>query len=100
MPHNLLVSMHVRTPFMSMGLCSMRRLTLRSAGRACSTPVGEERVAVYVEGTSLLFTGRVSEGIDGWPDGHIDKSNLFEHLLPARTGQPSCDSAGPEIDVA
>src|SRR5689334_22699709 len=85
---------------MSMGFCSKRRLTLRRARRACSTLAGEERVAVYVEGTGLLFTGCVGEGVDWRPDSHVDKSDLFEHLLPARTGQPACDSAGPKIDVA
>ena len=33
-------------------------------------------------------------------DLDVDESRFFEHLLPARTGQPAGDSAGPEVDVA
>ena len=33
-------------------------------------------------------------------DLHLVEAGLFEHRLPARTGQPACDSTGPEVDVA
>src|SRR5436190_21508277 len=114
--------MPLRPPFVSIASATCdccrrvprRRSTLRalqadvvgdSTWRAMWTRVGstaacQERVAVYVEGAGLLFTGCVGEGVDGRSDGHIGKSGLFEHLLPARTGQPACDSAGPEVDVA
>ena len=36
----------------------------------------------------------------GGPITHVGESCLLEHLLPARTGQPAGDSAGPQVDVA
>ena len=44
---------------------------------------------------------------DDWPNVSTGspmltfvEASLFEHVLPARTGQPTRDSAGPEVDVA
>ena len=59
----------------------------------------EERVPVDVVGTRLFFAGRAREGVDWWADLYSDEPHVFEHLLPARTGQPAGNSAGPEIDV-
>jgi hypothetical protein len=70
------------------------------ATRGSSWAPSEERVAVDVEGARLVLTGCLGEGVDGRSDRHTDESDVFEHLLPARTGQPAGYSAGPEIDVA
>ena len=36
-----------------------------------------------------------AEGVGRLADLHVDEPDLFEHLLPARTGQPSGNSTGP-----
>ena len=60
----------------------------------------EKRVAVDVEGTRLRFAGRTRESVDWCPDLHCFEARVFEHLVPARTGQPAGNSAGPEVDVS
>src|SRR2546423_8751527 len=62
--------------------------------------VGEEGVAVDLVGACLFFADRAAEGIGGWSDLDVDEACVLEHLLPARTGQPAGDSAGPKVDVA
>jgi hypothetical protein len=61
--------------------------------------VSEERVAVDVEGACFVLAGRAEERVDRWADFDFGEACLFEHLLPARTGQPAGDSPGPEVDV-
>src|SRR6476646_6549669 len=65
-----------------------------------SRPTRAERVAEHFVSPSFCFAGGTTEGVDRGPDLHVDDPGLFEHLLPARTGQPTCDSAGPQINVA
>jgi hypothetical protein len=48
----------------------------------------------------LFFAGRAAEGAGPRPVGDVGKAGVFEHLLPARTGQPAGDSSSPQIDVA
>ena len=48
----------------------------------------------------IRFAVSATEGVDGWTDGDLVEAAVLEHLLPARTGQPSGDSTGPQIDVA
>jgi hypothetical protein len=62
--------------------------------------VCEEGVAVHVEGTGVRFAVGATEGVDGWTDGDPFEPAVFEHLLPARTGQPTSNSTGPQINVA
>src|SRR6188474_3158025 len=59
-----------------------------------------ERVAVHLVRACLRLTARAAERVDRWTDLDVDEADVFEHLLPARTGQPARDSAGPEVDVA
>src|SRR5690242_17299935 len=59
----------------------------------------EERVSVHGEGARVGFAGGVAEGVVGRPDLHLVEAGLLKHVLPARTGQPACDSTGPEVDV-
>ena len=47
--------------------------------------------------SSIPFPVRV-QMFDG-SDLDVAETGVLEHLLPARTGQPSGDSAGPEVDV-
>src|SRR4026208_2095153 len=63
-------------------------------------PVGEEGVAVDLERAGAGFSHRTAERVDGWTDADVLEPGVFEHLLPARTGQPSGNSTGPQIDVA
>jgi hypothetical protein len=65
-----------------------------------SGPSSEECVSVDVEGACLLLPGGTGERVDWFADLNVDEAGVFEHLLPARTGQPAGDSAGPEIDVS
>jgi hypothetical protein len=65
-----------------------------------SRPACEERVAEHFEGSGFRFAGSAAEGVDRRADLDVDEAGLFEHLLPARTGQPPGNSAGPQIDVA
>jgi hypothetical protein len=60
----------------------------------------EERVAEYGEGAGVGLAAGVAEGVVRRPDLHLVEAGLFEHRLPARPGQPACDSTGPEVDVA
>src|SRR5688572_21189636 len=85
-----------------------RKMMRRMRRGACSTPVisvisscreswsaSEEGVAVHLECPGLRYSGGTAEGVDGVADLHVDEAGVFEHLLPARTGQPSSNSAGP-----
>ncbi len=78
------------------------RVTVRAW--ACSYPsvrrMGAERVAVDLECPSLVFADGSAERVDGWTDLNIDETGLLEHLSPALTGQPTGDSASPQVDVA
>jgi len=60
---------------------------------------GQEGVAVHLEGPGLGLARRAAEGVGGRSDLDGGEAGLFEHLLPTRTGQPTGDSAGPEVDV-
>lgn len=60
----------------------------------------EECVAVDLERPCIRFAVSATEGVDGWTDDDLVEAAVLEHLLPARTGQPSGDSTGPQIDVA
>jgi hypothetical protein len=62
--------------------------------------VGEEHIAVHVEGAGVVLACRPSEGVDGRPDDHVDEADVFEQCLPARTGQRARNSTGPQVDVA
>ncbi len=62
--------------------------------------LGEEGVAVHLERAGVRFAGGVGERVDRRPDGDVFEPGVFEHPLPARTGQPSGDSTGPQIDIA
>lgn len=53
-----------------------------------------------VVGSCLLFAARATEGVDGGPDTDLGETRFVHDLLPALTGQPSRDSASPEINVA
>jgi len=60
---------------------------------------GQEGVAVHLERPRLFFSGGAAEGVDGVADLDVNEPGVFEHLLPARTGQPARDSAGPQVNV-
>ena len=72
----------------------------RPPSTALSYAPGEEGVAVDLERACFGFTGRAPECVDGWSDGDVVEPAVFEHLLPASTGQPSGNSTGPQIDVS
>jgi hypothetical protein len=71
-----------------------------SALRRSPRRAGEERVAVHVVGACVRLALRSAEGVDGRADLDRLEPGFLEHPLPARPGQPACDSAGPEVDVA
>ena len=60
----------------------------------------EECVAVDLERPCIRFAVGATEGVDGRTDGDMFEAAVLQHLLPARTGQPSGNSTGPQIDVA
>ncbi len=62
--------------------------------------MSEEGIAVDLEGTGIRFPVGTTERVDGCPDGDPLEPGFFEHLLPARTGQPTGNSTGPQINVA
>lgn len=47
----------------------------------------------------MFLAGGAAEGVDAGADGDVGEAGVFEHLLPARTGQPARYSSGPQIDV-
>src|SRR4051812_26864735 len=53
---------------------------------------GKERVAVPLVRPRLVLTAATTEGVGRLADQDVDEADLFEHLLPARTGQPASDS--------
>ena len=53
-----------------------------------------------IERAGLCLTDRTTECVHRWSDLDIDETTVFKHLLPARTGQPSSNSTGPQINVA
>src|SRR3954451_9794138 len=65
----------------------------------CSRFASEEGVAVHLVRPGLLLAVSAAEGVDRITDLDVDKAGVFEHLLPARTGQPTRDSASPQVDV-
>jgi hypothetical protein len=54
---------------------------------------------VYVESTGLFLAGCAAEGIDSGTDGDVGEARVLKHFLPARTGQPTGYSSGPQVDV-
>lgn len=62
--------------------------------------MSEEGVAVHIEGAGLCLTDRTAECVYRRSDLNVNETTVFKHLLPARTGQPSSNSTGPQIDVA
>jgi hypothetical protein len=75
-------------------------LTLaRTAGYDASGVPRVERVSVDLEVACAHFAARATECVDLWADSDVDEPGCFEHALPARTGQPTGDSVGPEVDV-
>ena len=61
---------------------------------------GSERVGKYLEFSGAFFSDGSGERVDGWSDLDVFETGFFEHLLPARTGQPTRDSAGPKVDIS
>lgn len=61
--------------------------------------VRRERKAIHVELTGVGFPGCAAERVDTLPDLEVNETHLRDHLLPALTGQPACDSGSPKIDV-
>ena len=59
----------------------------------------EEGVPVDLEGAGVGLAGSAAEGVDGWADLDVDEADFGEHLVPARTGQPTGNSTGPQVDV-
>ena len=76
------------------------RVHVRAEGREGSGSMGKEGVPVYLERSRLRFTGCATEGVDWWPNRDLHEPGVFQHLLPARTGQPASNSTRPQIDVA
>ncbi len=74
-------------------------ITPRSTCVSSRSP-GEECVAVHLVSACLVLTGCTGECVYWWSDLDLGETGFFEHLLPARTGQPAGNSAGPEIDVS
>lgn len=62
--------------------------------------MSEKSVAVDIEGAGLFLTDRTAECVYRRSNLNVDKAAVLEHLLPARTGQPTSNSTGPQIDVA
>src|SRR6266480_2933516 len=60
---------------------------------------GHEGVPVHLVDTGLLLALGTAEGIDGVADANFREPAVLEHLLPARTGHATGNSAGPEVDV-
>lgn len=85
--------------------CSSSRLSqgvderLRSDS-TCSGSVGQERVAEHFVPPRVRSASPTGEYVHRWTDLDADEPGLFEHLLPALTGQPARDSAGPQINVS
>ena len=77
-----------------------RRAHFGEVRTVCSGPSSQECVAVDIESACLVFPCRTGKRVDGFANLHVDEPGVFEHLLPARTGQPAGDSAGPKVDVA
>lgn len=59
----------------------------------------EECVAVHIERAGLFFTNCTAKCVNRRSDLDVDETAVFEHLLPARTGQPTSNSTGPQINV-
>ncbi len=55
---------------------------------------------MHIELRGLVLTARPGERVDRVADCHVDKASVFDHFSPARTGQPTCNSTGPQIDIA
>ena len=68
----------------------------RESGR----PDCKKRVAEHLKRACLVLARGSAEDVDGGSDDDIAEAGVFEHLLPARTGQHACDSGGPKVDVA
>ena len=73
----------------------MVRWRLRFELSAPSATTGEEGIAVHVEGTCLCLASGAAERVDGRTEADMLEPRVFEHLLPARTGQPAGNSTGP-----
>lgn len=76
-----------------------RRVVLKLRSRGPGRLVGEERIAAYVESTGLFLAGCAAEGIDSGTDGDVGEARVLKYFLPARTGQPTGYSSGPQVDV-
>jgi hypothetical protein len=63
-------------------------------------PAGEEGVAEHLKASCVVLAGRAAEGIDRVTDMNAGEAGVFQHLPPARTGQPASYSTGPQVDVA
>jgi hypothetical protein len=61
--------------------------------------VSHKHVRVHREGASFLLSPGTVEGVNRLADHDIYESAISEDLLPARTGQPTCNSASPQVDV-
>src|SRR5262249_58829762 len=60
---------------------------------------GDEREPVDLVGPRIAFATGTAERVDRFADHDVDETGFGEKLLPARTGQPAGNSAGPQIDV-
>jgi hypothetical protein len=62
--------------------------------------VSHKHVRVHREGASFLLSPGTSESVNRLADDDIYKSAVLKDLLPARTGQPTRNSASPQVDVS
>lgn len=60
----------------------------------------EEGVAVDLEAAGVGLAASTSERVGRRADRDVDEAGLAEELMPALTGQPTGNSAGPQVDVA
>src|SRR5215831_6246254 len=61
--------------------------------------MGQERVAVHIEGASVGLARGAAEGVGCVANYNAGEAAVMEHFLPARTGQPAGYSIGPQVDV-
>lgn len=61
--------------------------------------MSEECVAVDIKRAGIFLTDRATERVNRRSNLNVNKTAVFKHLLPARTGQPSGNSTGPQINV-
>lgn len=59
----------------------------------------QECIAVHIKRAGLFLTNGPAECVHRQSNLDVNETADFKHLLPARTGQPTSNSTGPQINV-